>query len=174
MCGFAILQRQLFCVESPRFQLGKNKNLPDELKNTSKRWRLVFGYIMLQCNSCMKSMTHWHHQTFVVVWKCFSKPSLRLLQVDLFFGGISVFSLYCSKWNACLIGFKSGGWLGQSRTVHFPPIDECFGCVGQCVRGSPSYCGMRRWPMSFVHSETESVCALPNSPCSCHPSLHYQ
>ncbi len=65
------------------------------------------------------------------------------------FWGVSVFTLLFSWWNSCSIGFKSGGWLGQSKTFHFfAPINsltELAGCFGSLF-----WCNMKHFPMNLV------------------------
>ncbi len=50
------------------------------------------------------------------------------------FWGVSAFTLLFSRWNSCSIRFKSGDWLGQSKTFHFfnliNTLTELAGCFG--------------------------------------------
>ncbi len=39
------------------------------------------------------------------------------------FWGVSAFTLLFSRWNSCSFRFKSGDWLGQSKTFHFFALD---------------------------------------------------
>ncbi len=65
------------------------------------------------------------------------------------FWGVSAFILLFSWWNSCSIGFKSGDWLGQSKSFHvfalINSLTELAGCFG-----SLSWCNMKHFPMKLV------------------------
>ncbi len=62
---------------------------------------------------------------------------------------VSAFPLLFSWWNSRSIRFKSGDWLGQSKTFHFfaliNTLTELAGCFG-----SLSWCNMKHFPMNLV------------------------
>ncbi len=98
-------------------------------------------------NQSSESITHRHHlvSSFEILFQAFNAAnSIRYL-----FWGVSAFTLLFSWWNSCSIRFKSGDWLGQSKTFHFfaliNSLTELAGCFG-----SLSWCNMKHFPMNLV------------------------
>ncbi len=92
-------------------------------------------------------MTHRHHlvSSFEILFQAFNAANSNCY----LFWGVSAFILLFSWWNSCSIGFKSGDWLGQSKTFHFfaliNSLTELAGCFG-----SLSWCNMKHFPMNLV------------------------
>ncbi len=97
-------------------------------------------------------MTHRHHQTLgLILWNTFPSLYCKLLPASncCLFWGVSAFTLLFSWWNSCSIRFKSGDWLGQSKTFHIfaliNSLTELAGCFG-----SLSWCNMKHFPKNLV------------------------
>ncbi len=62
---------------------------------------------------------------------------------------VSAFTLLFSWWNSCSIRFKSGDWLGQSKTFHFFALIKSLTELAGCFK-SLSWCNMKHFPMNLV------------------------
>ncbi len=65
------------------------------------------------------------------------------------FVGLSASSFVFSKWNACSIGLKSGGWHGHCRIFHFFTFKNPWVAFAVCF-GSSSICTIKRRPINFA------------------------
>ncbi len=93
-------------------------------------------------------MTHRHQTLGLILWNTF--PAFNAANYNLcLFQGVSAFILLFSWWNSYSIRFKSGDWLGQSKTFYFfallNSLTELAGCFG-----SLSWCNMKHFPMNLV------------------------
>ncbi len=130
----------LLAVESRHLQIW----LKDEYEK-----KLLFIGGSLAHNHSSESVTHRYHQTLgLILWNTFSAFNAAHSNCCLFWG-VSAFTLIFSWWNSCSIGFKSGDWLGQSKTFHLfsliNSLTELAGCFG-----SLSWCNMKHFPMNLV------------------------
>ncbi len=75
--------------------------------------------------------------------------SFEILSQPLMRPAVSAFTLLFSWLNACSIRFKSGDWLGRSKTFHFfallKSLTELAGCVGSLF-----WCNKKHFPMTLV------------------------
>ncbi len=92
-------------------------------------------------------MTHRHHlvSSFEILFPAFNAANSK----RCLFRGVSAFTLLFSWWNSCSIGFKSGDWLGQSKTYHFVALINSLTEVPGCF-GSLSWCNMKHFPMNLL------------------------
>ncbi len=96
-----------------------------------------------------ESMTHRHHQTLgLIIWNTFPAFNAANSNCCLFWG-VSSFTFLFSWWHSCSIGFKSGDWLGQSKTFHFFAVINSLTELAGCF-GSLSWCNMKHFPMDLV------------------------
>ncbi len=103
-----------------------------EHKAGIKYQKLLFSCRSLAHNHSSESVTDRHHQTLgLILWNTF--PSFKAANSNCcLFWGVSAFTLLFSRWNSCSVRFKSGDWLGQSKTLHLftfiKSLTELEGC----------------------------------------------
>ncbi len=118
-----------------------------EQKAYIKDEKLLFSCRSLVHNHSSKSVTHKHHRTLgLILWNTF--PAFNAADSNCcLFWGVSVFTLLFIWWN--LIRFKSGDWLGQSKTFHFfaliNSLTELAGVMGHCSDAICSTSQLIRW-----------------------------
>ncbi len=77
----------------------------------------------------------------------FSQPLMQPIPTVAYFG--EFLPLLFSWWNSCSIGFKSGDWLGQSKTFYFFALINSLTELAECFE-SLFWCNMKHFPMKLV------------------------